>query len=296
MCVLQMAGHEDHSHHIYAHREPSVTNNLTDFTTNYTAFDITTPAPVSTNTNFDATTTAQHLAHEHFNHHHAVVESGSTGSYSDLHTHNDHNMKMYFHGGCTEVILFDWWRIDSCFGLLLSCIVIFFMAAAYEGIKWFRVYFQMWSSSQPTGQRPLPVSLKDLKNRSVEDALIQKGDASNGGDNGGLVSADQVYAPTVTPGNNQQHAISRRMFDFLNSTVSRSSPLVSSRFIEACLYCLQLTIAYWLMLIIMTYNVYLTGAVVVGAAFGYWLFAGFLSVSPIPTNASVDQSASDACH
>ncbi|PIO52483.1 Ctr copper transporter family protein [Teladorsagia circumcincta] len=57
-------------------------------------------------------------------------------------------MKMWFHGGCNEVILFDFWRIDSCLGLVLSFICIFVMGAMYEGIKWFRVYLQMNASRE----------------------------------------------------------------------------------------------------------------------------------------------------
>lgn len=49
------------------------------------------------------------------------------------------------------------------------------------------------------------------------------------------------------------------------------------------------------MLITMSYNVYLFGAVIVGATFGHWLFAGLKSNSPIDAN-TIDNFASDACH
>uniref|UniRef100_A0A915EAD0 Copper transport protein n=1 Tax=Ditylenchus dipsaci TaxID=166011 RepID=A0A915EAD0_9BILA len=134
-------------------------------------------------------------------------------------------MKMYFHGGCTEVILFDLAHRLLLWSIVFLCSDLFYgntfaplQAATYEGIKWFRVYFQMCpTASQPTSVLSYPL-FERSEEPQCEDALIQK--TSNG------------------IGNNQQHAISRRMFDFLNST---------------------LTIAYWLMLIIMTYNVYLTG-------------------------------------
>lgn len=47
-------------------------------------------------------------------------------------------MMMFFHGGVTEVILFDTWRIDSVGGLIGSMIACFFMGILYEGIKFFR--------------------------------------------------------------------------------------------------------------------------------------------------------------
>lgn len=49
------------------------------------------------------------------------------------------------------------------------------------------------------------------------------------------------------------------------------------------------------MLIAMSYNVYLFTAVVVGATFGHWLFAGLKCVLPIEANC-FDNFASDACH
>jgi hypothetical protein len=48
------------------------------------------------------------------------------------------------------------------------------------------------------------------------------------------------------------------------------------------------------MLIAMTYNTYLTAAVVLGAGFGHWLFA---ILKPMPFCADrTDTFASDACH
>ena len=62
---------------------------------------------------------------------------------------------------------------------------------------------------------------------------------------------------------------------------------------QTLVYTVQLTLAYWLMLIVMTYNSYLALAVIFGAAFGQWLsFASqqFLKQQPKP------ELASDVCH
>lgn len=76
--------------------------------------------------------------------------------------------------------------------------------------------------------------------------------------------------------------------------VHNSSPFSPFRIIQTTLYCLQLTLAYWLMLIAMTYNVYLTAVVVLGAGFGHWLFA---ILRKMPAGAEKqDAFASDACH
>ncbi|KJH42984.1 Ctr copper transporter family protein [Dictyocaulus viviparus] len=56
-------------------------------------------------------------------------------SLHNLATHNNHTnhqMKMWFHGGWNEVILFESWSIDSLSGLILSFIAIFAMGAIYE--------------------------------------------------------------------------------------------------------------------------------------------------------------------
>ena len=44
-------------------------------------------------------------------------------------------MMMYFHGGFNEVILFDFWRINSVGGLVGSMAIIFLMGVCYEGLK-----------------------------------------------------------------------------------------------------------------------------------------------------------------
>merc|ERR1719273_1988116 len=50
-------------------------------------------------------------------------------------------MMMYFHGGYSEVILFDFWRINSIGGLIGSMIGCFLMGILYEGIKSYREYW-----------------------------------------------------------------------------------------------------------------------------------------------------------
>jgi len=44
-------------------------------------------------------------------------------------------MKMYFHGGCQETILFSFWRTSTVAGMVLSALLVLVMAVAYEGVK-----------------------------------------------------------------------------------------------------------------------------------------------------------------
>ncbi|XP_020293717.1 high affinity copper uptake protein 1-like [Pseudomyrmex gracilis] len=47
---------------------------------------------------------------------------------------------MSFHGGFTETILFDAWRINNAVGLIGSMIGIILLTALYEGLKSYREY------------------------------------------------------------------------------------------------------------------------------------------------------------
>ena len=49
-------------------------------------------------------------------------------------------MKMYFHGGYNEVILFDFWRISTLGGLIGSMIGCFILGILYEGLKFLREF------------------------------------------------------------------------------------------------------------------------------------------------------------
>ena len=49
-------------------------------------------------------------------------------------------MKMYFHGGYNEVILFDFWRISTLGGLIGSMIGCFILGILYEGFKFLREF------------------------------------------------------------------------------------------------------------------------------------------------------------
>lgn len=81
-----------------------------------------------------------------------------------------------------------------------------------------------------------------------------------------------------------------RCLDILNP-----SPYSLFRIIQTLLYISQIMLAYWLMLIAMTYNTYLTMAVVLGCGLGHWIFAisRFVRFSN-DTGANV--FASDVCH
>ncbi|GMT02853.1 hypothetical protein PENTCL1PPCAC_25027, partial [Pristionchus entomophagus] len=223
----------------------------------------------------------------------AVVDHSGHGAHGGAHAgHGDHAghggdhamaghhmMKMWFHGGVEEVILFDWWRTDSCLSLFISCVIIFVMGALYEGVKWFRVYLQMSSERAR------------MHNTSGcgADSSVAKGNGSGGcgGDHVPLRDVTEEtngFGPTSTP------PAARRGIRLASGRDTFSW----FRLAEAALYALQLVLAYWLMLIVMTYNTWLTIAVIAGAAFGHWLFAAVNILSP--SGDRHDSFTTDACH
>jgi len=52
--------------------------------------------------------------------------------------HHSMNQQMFFHGGADETILFEFWKISETGGLILAMLIIFFLAFAYEGLKFYR--------------------------------------------------------------------------------------------------------------------------------------------------------------
>ncbi|CAD5229151.1 unnamed protein product [Bursaphelenchus okinawaensis] len=231
----------------------------------------------------DSTTAAPVMDHAHHGHHQHDSATAAPLMDHSQHMHHEHTMKMYFHFGFEEVILFDFWRTDSFVGILFSSLIIFIMAALYEGLKWVRVYLQTYASSK---QKCHHIELKE-NNATTEDALISKNN-----DNTATLKSDDVYKSTVT---REARPKVRGLDRFLKHIdVHNPSPFSSFRLLQTFLYCLQLTVAYWLMLIAMTYNVYLTAMVVIGAGFGHWLFA-LIQIQPSLAEKQ-DAFASDACH
>merc|ERR1712228_656784 len=117
-------------------------------------------------------------------------------------------MKMYFHGGYHEVILFDFWRISSIGGLIGSMIGCFILGVLYEGLKFLREF----------------LISRDLRASSYTGVSSNPVDLSRG------------------------------------------------HIIQTALQFLQVVLSYCLMLIFMTYNVWLGLAVSLGAAMGYFMF------------------------
>jgi len=153
----------------------------------------------------------------------------------------EHMMSMYFHLGCTETILFSFWKIDSIGGLIGSMIGIFLMAMLYEGLKVLREYLL---------QRTLIHEPSHPHHHRLDNGNGLRTPLGGGND---------------TPDGSSTNETSTKTF-------LRPHPFSFSHTLQTVLHMVQIFISYLLMLIFMTYNVWLSLAVILGAGVGYFVF------------------------
>jgi len=151
-------------------------------------------------------------------------------------------MMMYFHGGYNEVILFDFWRISTLAGLIGSMVGCFLMGVLYEGIKSYREYWMNGAFHAVTYNQ---VENQQSKSSSVEQGGDTNGESSRSGDN----VSDQGSVKII-----------------------ETKMISLAHFVLTALHMVQMTLAYFLMLIVMTYNTWLCLSVVFGSTLGYFLF------------------------
>ncbi|XP_018359731.1 PREDICTED: high affinity copper uptake protein 1 isoform X3 [Trachymyrmex cornetzi] len=146
--------------------------------------------------------------------------------------------QMTFHTGYCEVVLFENWKISSIGGLIGSMIGIAIMAALYEGLKYYREYL-FWKTYNALQYRS--VTVPSEKNVVAED---------------------------------------NRVVHMVGEVIHKQPPTMMSwmHLFQTFLHIIQIVLSYFLMLIFMTYNVWLCCAVILGAAIGYFLFGWKKSV------------------
>lgn len=170
--------------------------------------------------------------------HTAHAAASSHGSHSGGHGGGMHGMSMSFHGGFTETILFDCWKISTVSGLIGSMIGIMIMAALYEGLKYYREYL-FWKTYNSLQYRS--VSMPREKNVVAEDNRVV-----------------QMVGEVI-------HKQPPTMLSWMHT-------------FQTLLHIIQIVLSYFLMLIFMTFNYWLGLAVVLGGAIGYFLFGWKKSV------------------
>uniref|UniRef100_A0A1A9ZKT7 Copper transport protein n=1 Tax=Glossina pallidipes TaxID=7398 RepID=A0A1A9ZKT7_GLOPL len=198
-----------------------------------------------------STTTSSADMHMHHStmHHsgHSMDEIGGGRNMGSDNMHMMHSMmSMSFHFGCNEIILFDFWKVTTVWGMVGSAIAVFILALLYEGLKYYREYL-FWKTYNLLEYRPVtaPQTSAESGNRSA-----------------------------VTPQN------SAARVQYVGEVIHKQPPsmLSLSHLYQTFLHMVQVTVSFFLMLIFMTYNVWLCMAVVLGAGLGYFLFCWKKSV------------------
>jgi len=145
-------------------------------------------------------------------------------------------MQMSFYASASATILFEPWAVSTWQGMLGSCVAVFVMAVLYEGLKTLRLWLVEVALARATASESV-VSLDSA------------------------TTSDQDNLPiTVAPPRCGCHWTRRRI-------------QTAFHILQAFLHLIQVTLGYLLMLVAMTFNVYLFISIVIGAAIGYLLFS-----------------------
>jgi copper transporter 1 len=158
------------------------------------------------------------------NHDHADIVVTNESEHDHAHPGpHDTMMHMFFHGGETEYILFEFWKTTELGGLLGSMLAVFVLAFMYEALKFYREHLYRHS-------------FRTIQYNTVTVPV----------ENGGSVKETQK-------------TVQVRMLSLMHMW-------------QTVLHVVQVIISYFLMLIFMTYNVWLCLAVILGAGSGYFFF------------------------
>ncbi|OXA57678.1 High affinity copper uptake protein 1 [Folsomia candida] len=221
--------------------------------------------------------------------------------------HHNMMMHMFFHGGVKETILFEWWKITDVGGLIGSMIAIFFLAFFYEALKFYREHLyrhsfktvelntlsvpvENGSSVKETHKTvqisSIPASSRPYGTPEINPIFISQSNCACPGKRPSVETTTSNAATSSGESNvenpKNNNASSSRSTSCPRTNTTRLIPPSSYHYkvkILSCmhigqtgLHVLQVILSYFLMLIFMTYNVWLCVAVAVGAGAGYFFF------------------------
>eukprot|EP00081_Caenorhabditis_elegans_P027012 NP_510665.2 Uncharacterized protein CELE_F01G12.1 [Caenorhabditis elegans] len=222
----------------------------------------------------DVHTETNQSGHDHH------IHNNEEHKHHNMRSHDHHTMKMWFHWGFDEVVLFDFWRIDD-----KNANLFFFFVNLTRGGRQTIISgkSENWQISGieisgKSANRQLPTCRICRKNGNLPKNFFMK--------DGRALREDFKDNNASSPLVNHSRSTTPE--------VRHPGPLSVVRLTQAVLYIVQLVFAYWLMLIVMTYNIWLTLAVILGAGFGHWIFAVLHFANP--NGEAADSIATDACH
>uniref|UniRef100_A0A915PSV4 Copper transport protein n=1 Tax=Setaria digitata TaxID=48799 RepID=A0A915PSV4_9BILA len=148
---------------------------------------------------------------------------------------------MVLHFGNREFILFGFWKTGTFLGLTASILIVVLLSILYEAVKALRLYFARNRAVERLNQR-------------IQSNIVVR-ESSEHVDS---VSTESMpYSPIL--GFSGFRAV-KQLFTFY-------------RIVQSSLYFAQMLLAYTLMLIAMTFNVWIILSIVFGKAIGYFLFS-----------------------
>lgn len=201
-------------------------------------------------------------------------------------------MSMFFHTGDTETILFKCWRTESALALTLSCLLIFLVAVLYEALKFFREWLFARNRRRLEGGRDQynpPRRYREANYNYNQPTYPPRSHQQTG---------TQIYAyrprsPSMPPlqhgGPGSPQAQSSHIMSLpTHHHVQENPPPAGGgsklkvfcswmHLLQTFLHVLQVFISFLLMLVFMTFNVWLCVAVLLGAGVGYYIFCAFKS-------------------
>lgn len=145
-----------------------------------------------------------------------------------------HMMQMFFTTSCETTILFEKWQTKTCLQMFGSCVVIFMASILYEGLKALRNHLQWW------------MTCRSCKKQT-----------------------SQSSTPTT---DNQQDNVQFIQPSFGPVKMSKKQTLLLLHLIQSLLYLVQVGYGYLVMLVAMTFNVWLFISIFIGAGCGYFIF------------------------
>lgn len=163
----------------------------------------------------------------------------------------NHGMKNYFYATVHATILFQDWHTMTWAELFGSCIAVAVLAALYEGLKVGREYLDLKFAFKSK----VNVTTMHCACPNSDDRSRETGDS-------------KTCVINVDVPNKEDRKSVDRIFN-------------RGHVIQTLLHFVQLWISLCLMLVFMTFNVYLCLGVTVGGAIGYFCFAW---LRPAPSN------------
>ncbi|XP_034486247.1 high affinity copper uptake protein 1 [Drosophila innubila] len=175
-------------------------------------------------------------------HHHEVSPPSETASSRSSEEASSSGMAMYFHISNVETILFKFWHTNSVLAIVGSCVAVFIVAILYELLKFYREWLKRSEGRRLSGGAHRRRSSRKRHRRSKS------------------VSIGSVDETTMA-GTPASYGITERY-----------PWLAPMHWYQTFLHMLQVTISFMLMLVFMTFNVWLCLSVVLGAGLGYFIF------------------------